>query len=457
MGNRSFIVLLVIVMSISAQLVTQKDIYMTNLLRRNSHGWTAGDGTMSMQLPGNHNFLWIFQDSYIEDVRLSDTTVSCLFQVHNAMMIQTDTSFRTLFDSTATGIERSYFKDTPYSTVHHYWPNAAFLYGDTIWVFAAQVQTGTLTKLGNYYGKIHYPDFKFIGMYQAPVSNSYNWGVHVLFDTASGYFLVYGQRGVTAIVARFKPGHVQDNWEFYTGSGWSTVETQAGSICSGGMGGQFGVVKRKTYYYLFTQQQGGLMPGGGRTMYVFSGTSPTGPFANQRTLYTMTDMWDGEYLTTYNGMPHDGIYKDSISFSYNVNGNDSTCKTSAARLNADCYRPKFIACAYSILNPADKIEQNLIPWPAGSRKAIEVTVVPRKAALTISFESMAGGPAVARIFDLCGREILTRPLLLPRTGAVMTLDLSAIPNGMYESVIICGGNAVRNMRFVKLQETLLIN
>ena len=436
-------------LSVLAQ-VRERDERFTQLMRRDSGGWTAGDGAISVPLPDGRR-LWLFGDSYLVDVRKSDTTLPCLFQVRNAVMVQSGNEFRTLLDSSQTGVQRTFFRDYPWSDTTLYWPGDGFVKADTVYIFLGKIKNdASLTSLGNYVAKLHYPDLKLLSISALPNFAKINFGVSILYDSASGYYYSYGVRANWIVfepyVARFTLDHLLNGWEFFNGTSWSSDPVQANKISNFAMGAAFGVVKHHHFYYIFSQENGFLTPGGGRHLYAYRATTPTGPFVFEQLLYTIEDKWKGEYLVTYNAMPHPEIYNDSISIGYNVNGNDSTCRVSiwTERLNADCYRPKFIAIPYAMI---DTVALHTPNSADDNSFAVQLFPNPSTRSLNIESRSFSHEPIRIRINTISGNAILERVFVSTPPITVTTIDLESLSSGSYELVYTQDGVS-KLMRFV---------
>ena len=103
---------------------------------RRSHGWTAGDATISILLPDGRS-VWLFGDSFIDHYDSTDNSLPCLFQVRNCFTVQdTDdlNSMTTYIDYSKNGIEQTYFKISSVGNTV-YWPGHGFVVQDTLFVF----------------------------------------------------------------------------------------------------------------------------------------------------------------------------------------------------------------------------------------------------------------------------------------------------------------------------------
>jgi hypothetical protein len=439
--------LLTFIVTLSGAQVYQKDSLYTELFRPLTGGWTAGDGTISIPLPDGR-ILWLFGDSYLDDVRTSDTTLPCLFQVRNVVMVQEGLKFRTLLDSSQTGVQRTLFRDYPWSDTTLYWPGSGFVEKDTIYIFLGKIKNdASIANLGDYLAKMHYPDLKLLSISPLPDFNKINFGVSVLFDSASGYYYAYGVRPNWIVfepyIGRFKLDHILDRWEYYTGSEWSTDTAKAQKISDGAMCAAYGVVKRNNTYYMISQDNGFLTPGAGRHLYAYRSSSPTGPFIGQQLLYTIEDKWKGEYLTTYNAMPHSEIYRDSLSIGYNVNGNDSTCKKDiwTERLNADCYRPKFVAIPWSIIESITKKVNSI-----SDEMGISLYPNPANRTLKLAFSNSLMRDGEIFIFDASGHLVFQKDV--PAGIWEADLDLKLLSTGSYFLEISSEGKTVQKSQFI---------
>src|SRR5690606_16975752 len=101
---------LVFIQDLFAQtLPAYKDTVFTEYFRRTSD-WTASDATISVPVPCQDKTIWLFGDTHIDGYEAADTSIACLFQVRNSMMVQDmkdQSSFVTILDQTGTGVDRT--------------------------------------------------------------------------------------------------------------------------------------------------------------------------------------------------------------------------------------------------------------------------------------------------------------------------------------------------------------
>ena len=432
--------------SVCAQVYMQ-DSKFTEHFRPLSGGWTAGDGTISVPLPDGR-VLWLFGDSYLADVNPIDTTVPCLFQVRNVVTVQQGTRFTTLLDSSQSGVQRTFFRDYPWSDTSLYWPGSGFVHNDTIYIVLGRIKNdASMTGLGNYVAKMHYPDLKLLSISPLPDFDKINFGISFLYDSASEYYLAYGVRANWIVfepyIARFKIEHILDGWSYYDGSNWTNDVTKAKKISDGAMCAAYGVISRNSMYYMISQDNGFLSPGAGRHLYAYRSHSAIGPFKGQQLLYTIEDKWKGQYLVTYNAMPHPEVYRDSLSIGYNVNGNDSTCKKDIwkERLNADCYRPRFVAVPWSMIDSVTRSVNNF-----AEDENISLYPNPVSRSLKIQLHKSLSDEGQATIFDLAGHPLYQKTIQAGQW--VFDLDLYSLGSGAYVLEISEGKQTIQRSQFI---------
>ena len=137
-------------------------------------------------------------------------------------------------------------------------------------------------------------------------------------------------------------------------------------------------------------------------------------------------------------MPHPEIYNDSISIGYNVNGNDSTCRVSiwTERLNADCYRPKFIAVPYSML---DSVALHTPNSADNNSFSVQLFPNPSTRSLNIESRSFSNEPIRIRINTIGGNAIIERVFASTPPITVTTINLGSLVSGSYELVFTQDG------------------
>ncbi len=355
----SIVLVLLVVTSIYgvAQSPAYKDEVFTEYFRRNSE-WVASDGTISVPLP-NGRSLWLMGDSHIDGLNQADTTLPCLFQVRNAILVQNNASpneIETILDNTQSGVNRTPVK-LGINDSRYFWPGHGYAYGDTAVVFWQLYEGAAMTHVGNYASKIYTKNIADASsikkLEKLPVPDEFEFGNSVVVDSANNYIYFYGIKKDWIIlrpyVARIPLGaDIFSPWEFFDGTGWTTdVETSAQVLESMNdyVSASFSVVKLQDKYYMISQDIGFLTCGLGRDIFSWESDSPEGPFTNKKIIYTIEDKYRGEYLITYNANAHPQFIRNNeMLISYNVNRTctDYCSSPFTDRYNADMYRPKFV-------------------------------------------------------------------------------------------------------------------
>jgi hypothetical protein len=397
---------------VKAQIFMQgyHDSVFTEYFRPNSGGWTAGDATISVSLPDGRT-IWLFGDSYLENVDTTNNTLSCLFQIRNCMVVQDSTDpsiLTTYFDEGQSGVLRSTFKLGPNDPAI-LWPGHGFTDADTAYIYLDEIDGPSMGHLGLYVAKLQLPGLQINGIYPLPDHADIIMGRAVVTDTASGYRYIYGNKNNWIVwepyVARTLIGtNILAPYQFYTGSGWSYNPFAAAPVSSDYVSPGFSVFKMNNKFYLLTQENGLLTCSLGREIYIMESATPWGPFTNKQLVYTIEDQFNGHYTLTYNAQAHPSHTENGeLLISYNLNDVVDTtepyicpsqCKNLGRdRMDADTYRPKFIRVP--ILNVgADNLEPvpNIVvsPNPVYSGKPFSLTGLTGRFNLTI--------------FDITGKE-----------------------------------------------------
>lgn len=413
------------------------DSLYTGYFRINSGGWTAGDATISVPLPDGR-VIWLFGDSYTVNVNMANNTLPCLFQVRNCFMVQDSLNpavFRTILDTTQTGVNKTTFKLRPNDT-SIFWPGHGYVYNDTVYLFQERYKSATLEYEGCYIARLTYP-----GLHQVPMQPVAETGTDLFFgravlaDSVSGWLYIYGNRlnwiVWEPVLARCPIGNPFLPWEYYTGNGWSPLPVALTRICNDPVSPGFSVFRYNGTYYLITQENGYLECGLGREIYAYSSTTPWGPFTGKTLLYTEESMFNGAYLLTYNAQAHPwNIENDELLVCYNVNDRVDTvspylCPSQCVnvwtdRIDADSYRPKFI-----------RVPMGLITSVSGRdtivKGCLEVKMIPHPVEkfqpFLIEMNTTTAWNGFLRMTDISGQIVQSQRIELP--AGQNTRDLMA--------------------------------
>lgn len=376
--KKQLIILFFLVASIetTAQSPAYKDEVFTEYFRRTSD-WVASDGSISVPLPEGKS-LWLMGDSYIDGYIPGDTTIPCLFQVRNALLLQdinNPSSMTTILDRTQTGVNRTPVK-LAVNDPKYLWPGHGYARKDSAIVFWQAYEGPAMTHTANYVSKIFtkgMTDASAIKkLIKLPIPEAYEFGNAVVVDSARSYVYFYGMKQDWIIyrpyVARIPFGRdVTGQWEFFDGSNWSTdVNASAQLMLDANhyVSPSFSVIRLQEKYYMISQDVGFLTCGYGRDIYSWESDHPEGPFTNKKLLYTIEDKYRGEYMVTYNATAHPQFIKNNeLLISYNVNGAcTNRCESPFTdRFNADMYRPKFFRVALDYIDPTLNVPDPVYP------------------------------------------------------------------------------------------------
>ncbi len=376
---KKLLILLLVVfngLAATAQSPAYKDEAFTEYFRKTS-GWVASDGTISVALPEGKS-LWLMGDSHIDGLNAADTTLPCLFQVRNTILVQDNTQpaeLVTILDNTQTGVNRTPVK-IAVNDNRYFWPGHGYATGDTAVVFWQLYEGAEMSHTGNYASKIYTKNISDASaikkLEKLPIPDEYEFGNAVVVDSARSYVYFYGMKQDWIIfrpyVARIPLGaDVFTNWEFFDGSNWIAdvnTSTQLMGTTSDYVSPSFSVIKLQDKYYMISQDIGFLTCGLGRDIYSWESENPEGPFTNKKLLYTIEDKYRGEYMITYNATAHPQFIRNNeLLISYNVNRVCTNyCESPFTdRYNADLYRPKFIRVPLDYIDPELNVPDPVYP------------------------------------------------------------------------------------------------
>lgn len=320
-----------------------------SLFTRYGNGWTGGDGTYSVPLPGGR-VLWMFGDSFLDTV-YADRSRPASGLVRNVFCIQHGANLLTLVSGTLDDPQP--FVNTPDPDNNWYWPGDGTVSGDTVFVYMMNfVRTGTgawdFAYVKTDLIAFALPSVTELSRITVSADPDILYGACVMED--GGYLYIYGSEssGLNKYchVARVPLTSVYSPWEYYN----NTMDTWSASpppVADGRLArshsslvdvsSQFSVFYKDGMYHLVTQE--GFL---GPTIYSYSGNSPTGPWRQRQILY-ITPETSGS-IFTYNAFVHPE-YQNAAGYtllSYNLNTSDFGELFS----DADSYRPKFIWFKY---------------------------------------------------------------------------------------------------------------
>jgi hypothetical protein len=339
----------------SAQkLPARKDKAFTEYFRQ-TNDWDAGDGAISLAL-SDGRVLWLFGDSYIDQLDAATGTLPCLFNARNAVLVQDPKDpahFHTLRNPSG---ERSFLrppeaaKGAPWPC---FWPGAGFQSGSNIYIYVMEMESngqgGTLgfKGVGQSWAKLSCPELKVTGYTKMPEQNGISFGCGFFNDETSGMTYAYGNKGSglgsDVYVARFPTKNPEGAWTFWNGSAWIANVTNATAI---GRGASFAVgVAKVNGKFLLTTSAFSVAADQGKDIFVSAADRPTGPFSPLRKIFSVDDTVQGHYPFFYSVFAHPEFINAAheLLITYSINGYEPAVPTCVkGRMQPDYYRPRAI-------------------------------------------------------------------------------------------------------------------
>lgn len=407
------------------------DTAFNNQFRKEIGGWIAADATYSIYLPDGST-LWLFGDTFIGEVDENNAIVPGAKFIRNSAVLQEGETLTTLFSGTRQ--DPGDFIPTPHPDSTWYWPEHGLVEGDSLRIFLAKFRHNPegppgfqFEHAGNDIGTFTYPGLDFV--HATPVEASFQNGVlygdRILEDTTHLY--IYGRKSDPEFnipyphAARAPVGKLMEQeWEFYDGTGWSHDPAATGRINNFQVSQQYSVSTYNGKYILLTQDIW-LSP----KIYTFTSSSPVGPWKNQRLIYTTPESAGDVF--TYNAYVHPQFDENrEMLVSYNVNGDFWSIFS-----NVEIYRPRFVRIPYMNLDYAF--------WPTGFRDVRAGSQIEARL-----FPNPVTGPAVIHLLlhtpdhvtidllDISGRILSTKEFPGLTAGAhQIELQLAHLENGAY--------------------------
>ncbi len=317
------------------------------ILIPDKNGVTAGDGMYSIPLPDGRS-IFLMGDSYIGEVTngqrsTSDRMYRNTYFVYDNGKVSAIYGFGNDKNASA-AVPPGYPNEQKW-----YWPGHGFVNGDKLYIFQTLMYQGAEGMWGFMYETTHILEYALPSLEQIknePIpftgSPDIHYGMAALTD--GNYNYIYAQVDIRndfdpiseVLVARTVIGNPYENWQYYTGNGWSANADEAvklEGLSTVPVSSQFNVFKLRDKYVLLTQKK--TFNSG--EIYTFIADSPTGPWRNKKLIFKTYEQNTPDLLT-YNAMAHPQFEKDGmILVSYNVN----TQVFSQQFSDVSTYRPRF--------------------------------------------------------------------------------------------------------------------
>jgi hypothetical protein len=312
------------------------DSYFDGLWHLEGPGWTGGDGALSVPLPDGRE-AWLFGDTFLGTISSNGTRPLDSPMVHNSIVVQRDQHLETISGPGDTAVVPDEGTD------RWYWPGDGVVEGSHLRVIMQEFErTGPgsfdFAFVDSAVASFSLPDFDYEGLTPLAHADDSIWGNWMLDDGAWTY--IYGYRDdpdTPPLVARAPRGQIQAAWQYFDGSGWSTVPEDAAPFASG-VPNQYAVVPADDGYSLIS-----MGPGLSPNVYRRFASSPTGPFGTPRLLYTAPANPD---VLVYGAVAHPEHAENAgLLVSYSVNA----AQPEALYTHPEYYRPRFIRVPYAAL------------------------------------------------------------------------------------------------------------
>ena len=303
-------------------------------------GWTGADSTYSTPLPRGRE-LWMFSDTFLGPVNPDGGRPRDTPFLNNSFILQRDGALSTI-DGRGKGIAN------PTDPTHWYWLGAGLavdgLHHQMLIEFA---RTGTGqwdfawvgTSLARYpLDRLDRP----IDIRPLPSGAGITWASWL--QQLGPFLYVYGVEDLGASkylhVARMAGRTPLGRWEYWTGTGWSTVESDSVRVLEG-VSNEYSVTPWRGRYLLVTQDTTELFS---TKIVAYLADRPTGPFTGKTVLYRTPETGAlGSYgnpnVFTYNPHVHPELSTPRrLLVTYNVN----SLNPDDLYADVSIYRPRFI-------------------------------------------------------------------------------------------------------------------
>jgi hypothetical protein len=297
--------------------------------------WTGADGAYSIRLPDGRS-VWSFSDTFLGTVNPDGSRPNGTPLINNDLVVQQGNALvATLHGGTAA---RPTSLAVP-TDASWYWTLDGTVEGDHLRLLMAKYQrTGPGMWDWHWSGTdvVSYslPDLQPEGTAPAPSENGVTYGSGILERPGATY--VYGTEDHGAVkylhVARVRDG-LLGQWEFWTGSAWSSDPLTSARLTSGVDNG-FSVTKVGNRFLLVTLDTSVIF---GNQLVAYTACSATGPWSGPLPLYATPEK--GPDLFVYNAQIHPEFTRSGwLLLTYDVN----SFVPHATWDDVTIYRPRFL-------------------------------------------------------------------------------------------------------------------
>lgn len=310
----------------------------------NRGGWAASDGTYSTLTP-DHRVVWLMNDTFLGPVNADESMTDPGF-IHGSILPAHDDGvpITTITGGTHDAPESIASPPGAVNGDPWYWNTDGIVDAGQLRVFQARTGQNDNPPPFNF-GWLgtdivtYSSDFKV-----EKVTHTYgepggvNWGNEL--TRCGGYIYIYGVQDSAMHVARARVGHLIDNnWQFWTGSGWSSDPNSSTAVTSD-VGASYSVTPMNGQFVLTTTSANIFLD---HQIYVATAPTPVGPFTHRTAVYTAPEAQVSNILAPYNVAAHPEISKPGeLIISYNVN----SLVGADLLANANNNRPRFVSIRF---------------------------------------------------------------------------------------------------------------
>jgi hypothetical protein len=328
--------------------------------------WTGGDRTASVALPDGR-IVWLFSDTFLGPVNPDHSRPGTAPFVHNSMVVEQGGKLGPTLTGGTADRPRSLVDGPGGASV--YWVGSATVEGDRLRVlYNLLVPQGnnalSVKAAGTALASFALPSLTLVDLRTLPLSADTAWGSSMLTDGDWTY--IYGSEHngdgpKYAHVARVPRNGLSGAWQFWTGTTWSSRESDSTRLLSG-VGTAYSVVKVGSRYVLATIDTNLTF---NRSLVVYQADRPTGPFGPPTVVLEAPEAGQhGRPIIVYDATVHPELgHAGQLVISYNVNSVNSEDDLADVAV----YRPRFVDVAWPLPPPPSIVP----PAPTGLTAAAD--------------------------------------------------------------------------------------
>ena len=318
--------------------------------------WVGGDNTYSAVLPDGRT-AWLYSDTFTGPVNPDGSIAPSGNFIHNSIIVDNQGSMSTLRGGTASAPASLI---TPTTQGDWYWADSVQIGGGALEaVYLEFKQTGSgpfdFAWVRNVLVRYSLTDLHLLDITTLP-SDAANVEWNAWLQQVGGYTYIYGieDTGGSTFpnkymrIARVPGTDLRGTWTYWTGSTWSTQQTDATRVVAN-VGNNYSISVIGGVYTLVTQDTS--VPFSNQIVMYFS-CSPTGPFTNKTLLYIPPEVGSsGTYHNSnvifYNSHEQAQFRSGNcLVFSYDLN----SLNPADVHANVGIYRARFINVTFAVPN-----------------------------------------------------------------------------------------------------------